>query len=69
MRKWFEIHGRFEAEDIDEALLWLAQHFANVAHGFTESYDRQAAIEVSPLPEPFNKPGAEWPLAQGPNVP
>jgi hypothetical protein len=45
-RRWFVVTGRFEAENIDEALLWLSKHFANVANGWDESYDRQVAIEV-----------------------
>lgn len=38
--KRFRVEGWFEAEDIDDALWWLAQNFASAANGHDDpDYD------------------------------
>lgn len=54
--KWFEIRGRFQATDIEDALRWLGEYDPTS----TDWTNRPHEIEVLPLHDALNRKGAKW---------
>lgn len=51
--KWFTITGRFQADDIEDALNFLAEDFARAARGEGGGIaERLCEFDVRPEPEP-----------------
>ena len=52
--KLFQITGTFEAEDIDDAIRYLASHLANALHSDAEAFailnsERVIELEIRPV--------------------